>query len=723
MTAVMAVLVILLPVSIFGILVYFHVTSDLDSNLRVQAIFMSQAISAQPEHWDMNPDRLRASYLPYVIPGRYFHVLNAAGKTVFEGGPEDAWYVLVCRHKLYDFGREVGSIEAGASVLNELLTGLLLLCLSLGLAGIIWYPVRRLPLRALADTEEALVTRDRYQRALLDNFPFLVWLKDENGRFLAVNKPFADSCSYSSTDLLVGKSDLDIWPRELAESYHDDDVAVLASGSSKQVEESIEIDGRRSWFETYKSPVSDGVGAIGTVGFARDISNRKQAALELEQHRNHLEELVAERTSQLAEAQHRAEDANLAKSAFLANMSHEIRTPMSAIIGLTYLLQQSELTSEQADSLNKISRAAEHLLALINDILDLSKVEAGKLALEQVDFNLDTTINRVVSLLKDLADSKRLAMELETDDLPTWVSGDETRLRQILLNYAANAVKFTHQGTITLRVRKLEENDDTVLLRFEVQDTGIGIETDMLTSLFQPFVQGDASTTRKFGGTGLGLTITRHLVQLMGGEVGVESEPGRGSTFWFTARFSIGRGVVQPGIEAEEAGATERQPVPDYADKRILLVEDNDINREVAAALLSRTGVMIDTAENGQEAVAMMAAHVYDLVLMDVQMPEMDGLEATRIIRSMAGSEVGSEARNCDVPILAMTANVFAEDRQACIQAGMDDFITKPVAPDKLYRALAKWLAVKDTLFPAEEGLGGTPAAKRSSDPDGQVFS
>jgi PAS domain-containing protein len=210
MTAVMAVLVILLPVSIFGILVYFHVTSDLDSNLRVQAIFMSQAISAQPEHWDMNPDRLRASYLPYVIPGWYFHVLNATGKTVFEGGPEDAWYVFVRRHKLYDFGREVGSIEAGASVLNELLTGLLLLCLSLGLAGIIWYPVRRLPLRALADTEEALVTRDRYQRALLDNFPFLVWLKDENGRFLAVNKPFADSCSYSSTDLLVGKSDLDI---------------------------------------------------------------------------------------------------------------------------------------------------------------------------------------------------------------------------------------------------------------------------------------------------------------------------------------------------------------------------------------------------------------------------------------------------------------------------------------------------------------------------------
>ncbi len=417
------------------------------------------------------------------------------------------------------------------------------------------------------------------------------------------------------------------------------------------------------------------------VAIVRDITERRRLTEELSEHRDHLESLVKKRTQQLSEAQAKAEIANQAKSVFLANMSHEIRTPMNAIIGLTHLMQKAKPTTEQVDRLSKIDSSAEHLLSIINDILDLSKIEAGKLTLERVDFNLDAIFDNVRSLLLGQTSAKGLSIEVAQNDVTSWLKGDPTRLRQILINYAGNAIKFTEDGTISLRAKILEDGENEILVRFEVQDTGMGIEPDKLAGLFKAFEQADASTTRTHGGTGLGLAINRHLAELMGGEVGAESEPGDGSTFWFTARLGRGQGETLT-TTAEDAVDAETHLRSEFAGTRILLAEDNAINREVALALLGGVGLTVDTAEDGAEAVAMVGEGDYALVLMDVQMPVMGGLEATRVIRT----------ENADLPVLAMTANVFAEDRRACEEAGMNDFVAKPVNPKDLFELLVKWL-------------------------------
>jgi len=279
-------------------------------------------------------------------------------------------------------------------------------------------------------------------------------------------------------------------------------------------------------------------------------------------------------------------------------------------------------------------------------------------------------------------------MDVDMGDTPAWLKGDATRLRQALFNYVGNAIKFTEQGALYLRAKKQEETDSEVVVRFEVQDTGIGVGADILANLFEAFEQGDATTTRVHGGSGLGLAITRRLVLMMGGEVGVESELGQGSTFWFTARF--GHGQSQMSFRSSGLVDGAEQLLRDkYAGTRILLAEDNAINMEVAVALLSSVGLVVDTARNGRLAVAMARENDYDLILMDMQMPEVDGLEATRLIRSGVSPRSG----NVDTPILAMTANVFKEDRLACREAGMEDFIAKPVEPDNLFSTIIKWLS------------------------------
>ena len=385
-----------------------------------------------------------------------------------------------------------------------------------------------------------------------------------------------------------------------------------------------------------------------------------------------------------------AESEARAKSAFLSNMSHEIRTPLNAIVGQSALIRREGVTSAQARRLASIDTAGQHLLEIINAVLDLSKIEAGKFVLERVPIDVDALTSDAASMLEERAAVKQLAIVVENRGVPKGLLGDPTRLEQALLNYLTNAVKFTVAGSIVVRSSVDEDLHDAVRVRFEVSDTGIGISPRVLPKLFRAFEQADDSPTRPHGGTGLGLAITRRLAELMGGSAGARSTPGVGSTFWFTARLdkSPTAGASEPARPpAQDAGA-EQVLRRDHADRRVLVVEDEPVNREVMQSLLSDVWPLIDVAEDGLQAVEMAGRRAYDLILMDMQMPRLDGLEATRRIRALPGGRT--------VAIVAMTANAFTEDRRRCLEAGMDDFLPKPVDVDTLFSTLLKWLERDD---------------------------
>ncbi|CAN7280973.1 CHASE domain-containing protein [Pseudoduganella sp. LjRoot289] len=510
------------------------------------------------------------------------------------------------------------------------------------------------------------------QRLLLDsvlnNVDARVFMKDQQRRYIYVNAKTAEVMGLPIEDI-IGKSDRELMPAADADAAWAEERQVFLDGVKRAGEERfVDRDGGVHHLWTVKAPVRIDGDVAAVIALATDIT-------------------------ELHNLKEQAQAANQAKSDFLSNMSHEIRTPMNSIIGMAHLALKSVTHPKQRDYLQKIYHSGQHLLGIINDILDFSKIEAGKLDLEVLDFALETLLSNVANQLGESAARKELELVFEIwPGLSHQLRGDPLRLEQVLLNFTSNAIKFSESGKIYIRARPVEDRDTHTMVRFEVQDSGIGMSQEQVDNLFQSFHQADTSTTRRYGGTGLGLVISKQLAELMGGSVGVESQQRHGSTFWFTARLAKGTNF----LEQSHGKVLQADVMATIKGASILLVEDNIFSQQVGQELLEDAGATVCIANNGKEAIDLLLKERFDCVLMDVQMPVMDGYEATRLIRA--------HPKLTGTLVIAMTANAGRDDQARCIAAGMDEFVTKPIAPNLLFTVLSRWMTQR-------AGESGRPAA------------
>ncbi len=506
--------------------------------------------------------------------------------------------------------------------------------------------------------QKALKKSEQQLQAILDNSTAVIYLKDYWGRYILINNRF-ENLFHVSKELAVGKSDFDLFPKEMAEVFRANDLKVLEAGTALEWEEIAPHDDGPHTYLSVKFPLLDSAGApYALCGISTDISERKRMEVEVELARD------------------AALESTRLKAQFLANMSHEIRTPMNAIIGMSGLLLDTDLTTDQREFAVTVKSSAESLLTLINDILDFSKIEAGKLTFEAMDFDLRDAVEGSVDLVAEHAQAKGIELSsLVYSEVPTLLTGDPGRLRQVLTNLLSNAVKFTSTGEVIVRVTQESDDDASALVRFAVSDTGIGISEEEQQHIFEAFSQADGSTTRRYGGTGLGLAICRQLVELMGGQIGVESTPGGGSTFWFTASFEkqVG-GISEPEVAA-----------PSLEGLRVMVVDDNATNRTLVHHQITSWGMRNGSAENGREALAILrreaaAGDPYRIAILDMQMPEMDGLALATAIKSdpaIAGTR------------LMMMTSLGRRDDAAIREAGVELCLTKPVKQSQLFDCLA----------------------------------
>jgi PAS domain S-box-containing protein len=524
---------------------------------------------------------------------------------------------------------------------------------------------------ALKQAHAAVAQEKTILRTLFDTLPLPVFLKDAEGRYLACNRHFAELLERPVSDI-IGKSVFDMAPEEVARRYHAMDAVLLNQPGVQSYEFIVrKPNGEQRDVIFHKASFAGPDGQVGgLVGAITDITERKHTEAELEQHRHHLEELVGERTRELEAARSAAEAAAVAKSAFLANMSHEIRTPLNGILGLARIGERENRGRKTGETCARILKSGQHLQGVIDDILDISKIEAGKLTIIPATMNLLAVVREALALVGDRAAEKNLPLNLAPpEELPAWVTGDVLRIRQILVNLLSNAIKFTERGAVTLTVTRTPEQ-----IAFAVADTGIGLTAEQRTRLFLPFEQADNSTTRKFGGTGLGLALSQQLARLMGGIIEVDSTAGAGSTF--TLRLPL------PETDAQISSSDYANLTPGQrlAGLRLLAAEDMEINRIVLDDLLVQEGATSTLVCDGAEAVEAVRNNPqgFDMVLMDVQMPVMDGREATRQIKRLAPA----------LPVIALTAHALAEERRLSSAAGMDAHLTKPIDPDELVRVV-----------------------------------